>query len=122
MSPRNLTTLAALVSVLGLSLSVAGAQTVVHVDDAAALGGDGTSWQTAYMYLQDALIGAAGGTEIRVAQGTHKPDQDEAGNVTPGDREATFQLISRTYRWAEPALPRWVSCDRYLEFSKKGKE
>ena len=94
MSPRKLITLAALVSALGLGLSVAGAQTVVYVDDDADLGGDGTSWETAYKYVQDAMIGAASGTEIRVAQGTYKPDQDEAGNVTPGERAETFQLIS----------------------------
>ncbi len=43
MSPRKLTTLAALVSVLGLGLSVARAQTVVHVDDAAVRRGDCTT-------------------------------------------------------------------------------
>ena len=48
MSPRRLTTLAGLVSALGLGLSVAGAQTVVYVDDDAPPGGDGTSWETAY--------------------------------------------------------------------------
>ncbi len=81
MSPRKLTTLAALASVLGLGLSVAGAQTVVYVVDDAALGGDGATWPTAYKYLQDALIGAPAGSEIRVAQGTYKLDQDEAGNL-----------------------------------------
>jgi len=70
---------------------------ILYVDDDAPLGGDGLSWDTPFKYLQDALSAAADDpsiTEIRVAQGTYKPDQDEAGNVTPGDREATFQLIS----------------------------
>ncbi len=69
---------------------------ILYVDDDAPLGGDGLNWDTPFKYLQDALYTAAGDpsiTEIRVAQGTYKPDQDEAGNVTPGDREATFQLI-----------------------------
>ena len=67
---------------------------VLFVDDDAPLGGDGLSWDTAYRFVQDALATAVAGTEIRVAQGIYKPDQDKAGNVTPGDREASFQLIS----------------------------
>ncbi len=37
---------------------------------------------------------ATSGDQIHVAGGTYKPDQDEAGNVTLGDRAATFHLIS----------------------------
>jgi hypothetical protein len=68
----------------------------LYVDDDAPLGGDGLTWDTAYHFLQDALARAGHGSgvnEIHVGQGVYKPDQDEAGNVTPGDREATFQLI-----------------------------
>ena len=65
----------------------------IFVDDDAPFGGDGLSWNTAYQFLQDALANAVAGTEIRVAQGVYLPDQDEAGNVTPGDRQATFQLV-----------------------------
>ncbi|MHC4589772.1 MAG: right-handed parallel beta-helix repeat-containing protein, partial [Planctomycetota bacterium] len=82
---------------VGLALlvsSAAQAGAVLHVDDDAGLGGDGSSWPLAYKYLQDALANAVAGTEVRVAQGTYTPDQDEKGNVTPGDREATFQLIN----------------------------
>ncbi|MHC4427691.1 MAG: right-handed parallel beta-helix repeat-containing protein [Planctomycetota bacterium] len=75
----------------------AGAQ-VLYVDDDAPLIGDGSSWATAYRYLQDALADAeaSGGaiTEIRIAQGTYRPDQDEGGLVTPDDRDATFQLLN----------------------------
>ncbi|MCZ6811173.1 MAG: right-handed parallel beta-helix repeat-containing protein, partial [Planctomycetota bacterium] len=69
---------------------------VLYVDDDASPGGDGAGWVTAYRFLQDALADASGGgvSEVRVAQGIYKPDQDEAGNVTPGDRDATFQLIT----------------------------
>jgi parallel beta-helix repeat protein len=72
----------------------ASAQQIVHVDDDASPGGDGVSWNTAYMHLQDALAAAVAGDVIRVAQGIYKPDQDESGNVTAGDRLATFQLQS----------------------------
>jgi len=66
----------------------------IYVDDDAPVGGNGISWATAFTYLQDALAGAGGGNEIRVAGGSYKPDQDEAGNITSGDRFATFQLIN----------------------------
>jgi len=79
---------------IGVTLSAANAQVIIYVDDDAPLGGDGASWAAAYKYLQDALAAASDGDEIRVAGGTYTPDQDEAGNVTPGDREATFQLIN----------------------------
>ncbi|MHC4110689.1 MAG: right-handed parallel beta-helix repeat-containing protein, partial [Planctomycetota bacterium] len=68
----------------------------IFVDDNASSGGDGRSWTTAYKYLQDALFTAAdpmgGKGDIRVAQGTYYPDQDEGGHVTPADREATFEM------------------------------
>jgi hypothetical protein len=68
----------------------------IFVEDNAPSGGDGSSWPTAYKYLQDALLAAAdplgGKGEIRVAQGTYYPDQSEWGHVTPADREATFEL------------------------------
>ena len=66
----------------------------IYVDDDAPLGGDGTSWATAFRYLQNALSVALPGDDIRVAGGTYRPDQDEAGNVTPGNRAATFQLLN----------------------------
>ena len=62
-----------------------------YVDDDAPEGGDGLSWATAFKYLQDALSIAFLGDEIRVAQGIYKPDQ--GAGITPGNREATFQLI-----------------------------
>ncbi|MBU0717897.1 MAG: right-handed parallel beta-helix repeat-containing protein, partial [Planctomycetes bacterium] len=82
------------VAVLCFCVPLVQAQTVWHVDDDAPPGGDGTSWPTAYRYLQDALAVAVAGDEVHVAGGTYTPDRDEAGNVTPGDREATFQLIN----------------------------
>ncbi|TDJ54784.1 MAG: hypothetical protein E2O40_06845 [Planctomycetota bacterium] len=82
--------LLAAVTVLAVSSAQAG---TLFVDDDAPLGGDGQSWDTAYRFLQDALADAVGGTEIRIAEGVYTPDQDESGNVVPGDRWATFPLV-----------------------------
>ena len=89
--PSSCTALMLLCLFLG---TAAQAQTIWHVDDDASMGGNGLAWQTAYQYLQDALASATYGDEIRVAGGTYTADQDESGNVTPGDRAATFRLIS----------------------------
>lgn len=70
---------------------------VIYVDDDANGTDNGTNWANAYPYLQDALDDAyfsAKPVEIRVAQGIYMPDEDDGGNVTLGDREATFQLIN----------------------------
>ena len=70
---------------------------IIYVDDDAAGANDGTSWENAYTFLHDALADANSAekpVEIRVAQGIYKPDQ--GANQTPGDREATFQLINET--------------------------
>ena len=68
---------------------------IIYVDDDANGLNDGTSWTKAYNYLQDALADAnssAKPVEIRVAQGIYKPDQGVG--QTPGNRDATFQLIN----------------------------
>ena len=69
------------------------ANKIIYVDDDATGANDGSSWQNAYIYLQDALADADNSekpVEIRVAQGTYKPDQGTG--QTAGDREATFRL------------------------------
>ena len=71
---------------------------VLFVDDDAPANGDGLSWDTAYRFLQDALVftsdPANGVAEIRVAQGTYEPDRDEANPDGTGDREATINLVN----------------------------
>ena len=69
---------------------------VLFVDADANGANDGTGWADAFNHLQDAILLATDApravAEIRVADGIYKPDN--GGGVTPGDREATFQLIS----------------------------
>jgi len=68
--------------------SPAFAQSVIHVDADAGGANDGTSWEDAFVYLQDALAAAEPGNEIWIAEGVYRPDQ--GGGVTAGDREARF--------------------------------
>jgi hypothetical protein len=75
-------------------VSAAAAGKTIYVDDDAAGANDGSSWENAYAYLQDALADATSAekpVEIRVAKGVYKPDQGTS--QTPGDRGATFHLI-----------------------------
>jgi hypothetical protein len=61
---------------------------VIYVDYDAVGANDGTSWENAYVYLQDALADANESekpVKIRVAQGIYKPDQGAI--QTAGDRE-----------------------------------
>jgi len=46
----------------------------IYVDADAAGANNGTSWQNAFNYLQDALMFASAGSEVRVAQGIYRPD------------------------------------------------
>jgi len=71
----------------------------IYVDADAIGANDGTSWQNAHKYLQDALIDAnncpcENDVEIRVAEGMYKPDQNSVEHNGTGNRAATFQLIS----------------------------
>ena len=50
---------------------------IIYIDDDATGANDGSSWENAYIYLQDALADAEAEekpVEIRVAQGIYKPD------------------------------------------------
>ncbi|UCD51193.1 MAG: hypothetical protein JSW27_00905 [Phycisphaerales bacterium] len=72
---------------------VANRARVIYVD---AAGGDedGTSWASAYRFLQDALAEARRATEpveIRVAQGTYQPDRGDG--LVSGNPGASFRLV-----------------------------
>ncbi|MCH8211547.1 MAG: hypothetical protein IIB99_09245, partial [Planctomycetes bacterium] len=67
---------------------------VLFVDDDAPSNGDGSTWKTAYRFLQDALANADGIEEIHVAQGTYRPDRSEANPQGSGDRGASFHLVN----------------------------
>ena len=70
---------------------------IIYVDANATGLDDGSSWTNACRYLQDALADAntlAKPVEVRVGQGTYKPDRDHAFPSGTGDREATFHLIN----------------------------
>jgi len=70
---------------------------ILYVDSNAPGANDGSSWQNAYNFLQDALADANSSpkpVEIRVAQGIYTPDSNSADPNGSGSRESTFQLIN----------------------------
>ncbi|MBN1505391.1 MAG: hypothetical protein JW955_01025 [Sedimentisphaerales bacterium] len=74
-----------------IQFTVAGTGGVIYVDqDAVGFPANGTSWLRAYRNLQDALAAAGPGAEIRIADGTYKPDQ--GAGQTAGDRAASFDI------------------------------
>ena len=82
-----------------LSLS-ASAQTIIYVDKDAPVGGDGNSWETAYKYLNDALVRTQdyAGSEptdyprIWIAEGTYYTDEDEGGGYINDDPSIYFNF------------------------------
>src|SRR3989344_45309 len=70
---------------------------ILYVDDSAPLGGDGTSWSSAYKFLQDALLkiqNSPVGTysEIRIAQGIYRPDHSASNPNGSMNRSDKFYL------------------------------
>jgi predicted outer membrane repeat protein len=79
-----------------LLVCVAGAGTI-YVDEDATGANNGSSWEDAFNYLQDALADANSNpdvNEIWVAAGIYTPDSNSAIPEGSADREATFQLIN----------------------------
>jgi phosphotriesterase-related protein len=70
---------------------------IIYVDDDAAGANDGSSWENAYVYLQDALTDANSAekpVEIRVAQGAYKPHQSRMPINEFFWRSTSFELIN----------------------------
>lgn len=67
-------------------------QGLFYVDDTAVGADNGASWTDAFTSLQDAMVAASSGVEIRVAQGFYSPDR--RSGIATGDRDATFELFS----------------------------
>jgi hypothetical protein len=73
----------------------AAAGEIIYVDADAPGANNGSSWENAYVSLQDALADANAAEkpiEIRIAEGIYIPDQGVI--QTPGDCKSTFQLIN----------------------------
>lgn len=64
----------------------------IYVDWNATGKNDGSSWLDACRFLQDALAFAMPGDEIRIAEGTYRPDCNSANPDGTRDRTATFVL------------------------------
>ena len=89
-----------LVFLFGITSSISARQ-IIYVDVDATGSNNGKNWQDAYKCLQNALDIAESDDEIRVAQGTYRPDQRTVDTprygfhiISTGEREATFKLRS----------------------------
>ena len=87
-----------MLGLLFVTLASAANEKIIYVDDDAVGKNDGTSWQNAFRFLQDALANANEAekpVEIRVAQGIYKPyNPDQGEEITLERREQSFLIIS----------------------------
>jgi parallel beta-helix repeat protein len=86
-----------LLFLLPIAVCPAAAGKIIYVDDDAVGLNDGSSWNNAYTFLQDALYDAETSekpVEIRVAQGIYTPDENSISPDGTGNRGAMFQLIN----------------------------
>ena len=90
---RGLTTIGLAAALCGWTLPASAATWFVDAD---AVGGDGTTWATAFSDLESALAVAVDGDDVWVAEGVYTPsepfDLDASGEVDP--REVTFRVPS----------------------------
>ena len=82
--------------VLVVVLAIAGIASgkIIYVDVDAPGANNGSGWLDACFYLQDGLMLASAGDEIRVAQGIYKPDDFVLSARPNMGREETFGLIN----------------------------
>ncbi|UCC96851.1 MAG: MBL fold metallo-hydrolase [Phycisphaerales bacterium] len=84
------------VLIISVFLTAAGAKTI-YVDADATGANNGTSWADAYTFLQEALADANQAekpVEVRVAQGTYRPNEGLVAIPEFDWRTVTFQLIN----------------------------
>lgn len=79
-------------ALLAAVLAPAGAQSILHVDPRSPQDGPGQTWETAFHFPTDALAAATAGDEIRIAQGTYRPDQSRAVPGGSNSRSATLRI------------------------------
>ncbi|MCH8495606.1 MAG: hypothetical protein LAT57_08250, partial [Balneolales bacterium] len=65
-------------------------QSIIYVDVNATGNADGSSWQNAYVHLNEAISAGTGADQIWVAEGTYYPDLSDGGDSN--DRNARFTL------------------------------
>jgi len=93
----NRTTYLMMLVFLLVTLCIAATGKTIYVDQDATGVNDGTSWENAYIYLQEALADANTAekpVEIRVAQGVYKPNGGLVAIPEFDWRTTTFKLIN----------------------------
>lgn len=96
----NQTTCPRMIVLLLTMLGTSAVAKTIYVDCDATGANNGSSWIDAYWCLQNALAGTRSGDEIRVANGTYKPDRKvvtERSGIritTSSDPTATFLLVN----------------------------
>lgn len=82
----------AIICIALLSFCATTSARIIYVDEDANAPANGTSWQTAYKYLQNALAAAKDGDELRIAQGVYRPDRSAANPQGTGDSYISFDI------------------------------
>ena len=66
---------------------------VIYVDDDASGANNGSSWEDAFIFLQDALAEAQPDDQIWLAEGVYRPDR--GAGFTAEDQTASFELVDK---------------------------